>query len=236
MITKIKTSLTLLCVVVALYSCDRGEPEMYAESFSVIKSPAGGTAYFSADEGINLRPTTFDSKWGKDGDRVIVGFYYNPAAVTSTASSITVAVENLTRIPTYQRALPSSSADTVGSGKFLDDGTINGSTGAWIAQDYLTVRFWLKYTDGTKHNFGFIEENEDYRSNDTLFLRLWHNTKETGTTNKSFAYMALNLKHYSDYLNSADSTTVAVKYDMQKSDGTNEEKIEYLTYRKKAIK
>jgi hypothetical protein len=230
MIKKIKTVLILLCSLVLLHSCDTGDPKMYAESFSVIRSSDAGK-YFSSDEGINLIPSGFDPKWGEVGDRVVVGFHYNPTNVTQSTTTMNINVETLIRIPTSRSALPAT-VDTVGTGKFLYDKDSNKTTEAWIAQDYLTVQFWLEYSDGSKHFFGFIEENELYR-NDTLFLRMWHNAKETEKSKNSYGYMSLSLDTYMSYLNRADSAIIALKYNISNVEEQHNEKIKHVTYRRK---
>jgi hypothetical protein len=231
MIKIFKTVLPLLCGIFVLYSCDSREPEVYTTSLCIIKSN-GDASYFSSDDGFNLVPASFNPQWGEDGDRVIVGFYYNPAIVSSTTNSINIKVESLIRIPTYKSVLPSS-VDTVGTGKFLYDASAGKTTEAWIAQDYLTVLFWVQYTDASKHSFGFIEEDISPYKNDTLFLRLWHNSRETGELNNSYAYMALNLDCYKDYLNRIDSTVISLKYDAQNAGGTTEKRTGHVTYKRK---
>jgi hypothetical protein len=229
MIKKFKTVLIFACGIITLYSCDNNndDAKVYRESFSVIKSN-GDVNYFSSDEGINLFPTTFDPKWGEDRDRVIVGFHYNPAEISSATDSLNINVEKLIRIPTSKFVLPPS-ADTVETGKFLYDANNNITTTAWVAQNYLTVRFWLKYTDDSKHSFGFIEETELYK-HDTLFIRLWHDTEETNETKSSYAYTALDLNYFSYLLNHSDSAVISLKYNALNPDGTSGEKANYVMY------
>jgi hypothetical protein len=232
MINIIKSLLTLLCGIFTLYSCNIREAESYTKSFAVIKS-SETASYFLSDDGFNLIPQSFKTLWGSDGDKVLLGFYYNPATVSTATNSININVETVIRIPTYRSVLPSHT-DTVGTGIFLYDVNASMTTDAWIAQNYLTVMFWIKYTDASKHSFGFIEENDSPYRNDTLFLRLWHNANETNESKNSYVYMALNLDCYKDYLNYADSTIISLKYDAQNSIGTTEKKAGYVTYHRKS--
>jgi hypothetical protein len=121
--------------------------------------------------------------------------------------------------------------DTVGTGNLLYDENNNITTAAWVAQNYLTVRFWFKYTDVTKHSFGFIEEKEIYK--DSLFLRLWHNTSETNETKNAYTYVSLDLNCFNYLLNYSDSTVISLKYDALNSNGIPEEKAEYIMYHRK---
>ncbi|MDR3245596.1 MAG: hypothetical protein LBT50_04115 [Prevotellaceae bacterium] len=225
MIKKIQTIVLLLSGFLIFYSCRYKEPKLYAESFSVIHSSSAGN-YFYSDEGFVLYPAEFDPKWGKDGDRVLVGFYYNP---TITSSTISITVEKVTPIPTHTSALPAS-VDTVGTGKFVHDESKYYTTYARAAQNFLTVSYFLKYNDAAKHSTGFIEEDELYR-NDTLFLKIWHNTKESGEESVLNGYMALDLSCYDQYLkySYADSTIISIKYDVINA-GSSEEKTGYLVY------
>ncbi|MDR1886743.1 MAG: hypothetical protein LBQ70_02400 [Prevotellaceae bacterium] len=231
MVKKIRTVFIFSAVFALAYSCQQIEPKLYAEYFAVIKSGAG-EKYFYTDDGLSLYPPKFDPKWGEAGDRILVGFFYNPVGLTEETTGLAVSVDNLARIPTHKSALPPTAADSVMTGKFLFDASQNITAAAWAAQNYLTVQFWVKYNDAAKHTFGFIEENEKYK-NDTLFLRLWHNSKETNENKSSYNYIALDLVNYADVLNYADSTVISLKYDVTNA-GTNEEKVEYATYYRKS--
>jgi hypothetical protein len=199
----------------AMSSClgdSNNKAQVYTKEYSVIKSSAGGL-YFSSDAEIDLYPTNgFDSKWGNVGDRVLVGFYYNPYAVTETTTKMNITVETLIGVQTDNSALPSS-VDTVGNGVFVfENSGDKHAISAWAVQNYLTAIFWLQYSDATKHSFGFIEEPELFR-NDTLFLSLWHNTKEDSNNSTPVQWhIALNLSNYSEYLSARDSTTISIKY------------------------
>jgi hypothetical protein len=198
----------------AMSSClgdNNNSAQAYAEEYSVVKSNMG-ILYFSSDAGIDLYPVNgFDSKWGNVGDRILVRFYYDPYAVTETATKMDITVDALFSVPVYDSALPSS-VDTVGSGVFVfDNSGDKHAIAAWAAQNYLTAVFWVKYSDAAKHSFGFIEEPELFR-NDTLFLSLWHNSKEDSNNTPAQWHIALNLSWYDYYLSARDSTTVAIRY------------------------
>jgi hypothetical protein len=192
-----------------------------------------GAIYFTTDDGLTLTPDYFDPTWGAEGNRVYIGFSYNPEQATT--SKINITLQSLMHLITYyQGALPPSSADTVGTGKFYYDESNSRTTFAWLAQNFLTVQFFLKYaSDGSKHSFGFIEEPKLYSNGkDTLFLKIWHNTKETDENLVAPTHMALDLKYYNE-LTYRDSTTISIKYDVVYPSGESDEKTGYLTYRKK---
>jgi hypothetical protein len=195
-----------------------------------------GVMYFSSDDGIDLYPAnmTFNPKWGAEGDRVVVGFYYNPYTVAENTNRMNVDIENLIAVQTDRSALPSI-VDTVGTGKFLYE--YNGSQSgivAWANQNYLTATFFVKYGDATKHTFGFIEETELFR-HDTLFLTMWHNTKEDDKTLTAKNHIALNLSNYNGYLSARDSTVISIKYDAENLDSSSSASYTYnVMYRKKS--
>jgi hypothetical protein len=216
----IKTlKMTVICAIslTALSSCMKdNESSVYTEVYSVIKSGIEGT-YFSSDDGIALYPVGgFNSQWGKEGDRIVVGFNYNPYTITENTTRMDITVNSLTGVPTYNSALPST-VDTVGSGVFSFAGNSSNphAINAWTAQNYLTVQFFIQYSDASKHSFGFIDEPESFR-NDTLFLSLWHNAKEEGKEKGAQSHIALNLSNYARYLSIRDSTMIAVKYKAEK--------------------
>jgi hypothetical protein len=193
-----------------LSSCMKDQvSRAYVEVYSVIKSNAEVT-YFSSDDGIDLYPlnVSYSPDWGKEGDRIVVGFYYNPYTVSDKTTRMDINVESLISVQTDRLALPST-VDTVGSGKFLYEN--NSSFVAWAAQNYLTVRFFLRYSDPGKHTFGFIEDPVLYR-NDTLFLGIWHNAKEDAKTRTSRSHIALDLSNYEQYLSRRDTTVISIKY------------------------
>jgi hypothetical protein len=205
--------------------------------YSVVKSSSGLT-YFASDEGINLYPANgvFNPSWGSDGDRVIVGFYYNPYTVSETTTRMEINVETLISIQTDRSALPST-VDTVGTGLFLHgyDAGENGQNGiyAWAAQNYLTAVFFVRYDNAAKHTFGFIEEPELFR-NDTLFLTMWHNAKESAKTQVGQSHLALNLSNYSDRLAIRDSTVISIKYNAENLNSSTIGNYVYnVVYRKK---
>jgi hypothetical protein len=136
-----------------------------------------------------------------------------------------ITVEILYSIQTHSAALPST-VDTVGNGAFPYENSGEQAIAAWIAQNYLTILFSIRYSDATKHTFGFIEEPEPCR-NDTLFLSLWHTTKEDGKNRTAKSYIALNLSDYVSYLSARDSTVVAIKY---RAENTNTSDINSRTY------
>jgi hypothetical protein len=188
------------------------EPRDYAQLYSVIKSNMG-VLYFSSDEGLDLylANESFNSQWGGEGDRVLVGFFYNPATITENTTKLNITLESLTPVKTIRTALPST-VDTVGTGLFLhENGSNQNGIVAWAAQNYLTAIFLVRYTDATKHTFGFIEEPEPFR-NDTLFLSMWHNAKENGKTQTARSHIALDLSDYDHYLSIRDSTVILLKY------------------------
>ncbi|MDR1341052.1 MAG: hypothetical protein LBK58_13510 [Prevotellaceae bacterium] len=188
------------------------ESRVYVEIFSVIRSSAGAT-YFSSDDGIDLYPlnVSYNPDWGSDGDRIVVGFYYNPFTVSETTKRMDINVESLMSVQTDRLALPST-VDTVGTGKFLyDNNSSEAGIVAWTAQNYLTAKFSVEYSDAKKHTFGFIEEPELFRD-DTLFLGMWHNTKENSKTKSAKSHIALNLSNYDQYLSRRDSTIISIKY------------------------
>jgi hypothetical protein len=196
----------------AVSSClGDNKTEVFFEMYSVIKLNTSGVMYFSSDDGIDLYPISgFNSKWGEVGDRRLVGFYCNPYTI-SQSSSMEITVESLIGVPTYNSALPPSSVDTVGSGVFLSANSDQSPIYAWAVQNYLTTMFVVRYSDGTKHSFGFIEEPELFRG-DTLFLSLWHNTKDEGKSSETQSHISLNLSNYSYYLSARDSTIISIKY------------------------
>ncbi|MDR1583848.1 MAG: hypothetical protein LBS55_11455 [Prevotellaceae bacterium] len=188
----------------------KDDARTYIELYSVIKSSTGNT-YFSSDDGINLYPSSFNPQWGKVGDRVLVGFYYNPYQVAESTTNLNINVERLYLVQTCDSALPFT-VDTVGSGVFFhkNDNNQDGIF-AWAMQNYLTVLFYVRYSDETKHTFGFIEEPELFK-HDTLFLSMWHNAKEENKTTTSRSHIALNLANYEQLLSVKDSTVISIKY------------------------
>jgi hypothetical protein len=193
-----------------------------------------GVMYFSSDEGIDLYPVngTFNPQWGEVDDRILVGFYYNPSTVSDYTTRLSITVENLFSVQTFSSALPST-VDTVGSGAFLHENSDRDGIVAWAAQNYLTAIFLVRFTDPAKHTFGFIEENELFR-NDTLFLSIWHNTKEDGKTQTKEHHIALNLSDYDEYLSRRDSTVIAIKYNAENLYSSTIDKRTYnVMYRKK---
>jgi hypothetical protein len=233
----IKTlKMIVICAIslTALSSCMKdNESSVYTEVYSVIKSGAAGT-YFSSDDGIALYPVGgFNSQWGKEGDRMVVGFNYNPYTIADNTTRIDITVSNLTGVPTYSSALPSI-VDTVGTGVFSFGNSSNPhAINAWAAQNYLTVQFFIQYSDASKHSFGFINEPESFR-NDTLFLSLWHNTKEKGREKGAQSHIALKLSSYENILSFRDSTVIAVKYKAEKFNSSDTAVYTYpVMYRKK---
>jgi hypothetical protein len=228
----------IVCVSGSLLvtSClKNNEPSIYTEAYSVIRS-AAGISYFSSDDGFDLylENGTFNPQWGNDGDRVLVGFFYNPTTIRETTTKINIKLENLISIRTVRSALPST-VDTVGSGAFLyDNDSDQSGIVAWAAQNYLTAIFFVKYSDASKHTFGFIEEPAPFR-NDTLFLTMWHNTKETSKSQTSKSHIALDLSSYYDnYLSVRDSTVISIKYNGEHQYSSDIEKYTYnVMYRKK---
>jgi hypothetical protein len=214
----------VICILgsMAASSCRGDKTQVYAEEYSVIKSSTDGTMYFSSDIGIDLYPINgFDSTWGNVGDRKLVGFYYNPYTISQT---MYITVERLIGVPTYDSALPPSSVDTVGNGVFaFGNSSDQYAISTWAAHNYLTVIFSIHYSDGTKHSFGFIEEPELFR-NDTLFLSLWHNTKEEGKSSTIQSHIALDLSNYSYYLSARDSTIISIKYKAESTYSSDEPK------------
>jgi hypothetical protein len=180
-----------------------------------------GVMYFSSDDGIDLYPANmvFNPKWGEEGDRVVVGFYYNPYTINENTTRMDIDIERLQAVQTDRSALPST-VDTVGTGKFLYENGNQSGISAWASQNYLTAIFSVRYADATKHTFGFIEEPELFR-HDTLFLTLWHNAKEDAKTQTSMAHIALNLSNYNGYLSVRDSTVIAIKYNAENSDSSS---------------
>jgi hypothetical protein len=191
--------------------------------------------YFSSDDGIDLYPAnmTFDPKWGVEGDRVVVSFHYNPYTVSETTKRMNVDIDRLLAIQTDRSALPST-VDTVGTGKFLYEyHSSQFGIVAWANQNYLTVTFLIKYEDVTKHTFGFIEEPEVFR-NDTLFLTIWHNTKENTKVRAAQNHIALNLSNYDRYLSARDSSVISLKYDAENLDSSASQSYTYdVKYYKK---
>ncbi|MDR1897856.1 MAG: hypothetical protein LBR10_13810, partial [Prevotellaceae bacterium] len=61
-------------------------------------------------------------------------------------------------------------------------------------------------------------EDENLFRNDTLFLNLWHNTKETGNTQIARSHVAVNLSNYDGYLWGRDSTVISIKYKAERLD------------------
>jgi hypothetical protein len=232
----IKTlKMIVICAIslTALSSCMKdNETSVYTEVYSVIKSGAGG-AYFSSDDGIALYPIGgFNSQWGKEGDRIVVGFNYNPYTVSENTTRMDITVNSLTGVPTYHSALPST-VDTVGSGAFTFAGSNTHAINAWALQNYLTAQFFVQYSNASKHSFGFIEEPEVFR-HDTLFLSLWHNAKEEGREKSAQSHIALNLSNYARYLSIKDSTVIAVKYKAEKLNSSDTAVYTYpVMYRKK---
>ncbi|MDR1594232.1 MAG: hypothetical protein LBS43_07090 [Prevotellaceae bacterium] len=206
---------------------------IYAELHSVIKSNMG-VMYFSSDDGIDLylENGLFNPEWGNEGDRILVGFYYNPATITENTTKMNITVETLIPIQTERSALPST-VDTVGTGVFLHENSNSNGIAAWASQNYLTAIFLVRYTEAKKHNFGFIEEPELFR-NDTLFLSMWHNAKEDGKTKTSQSYLALDLSYYNRYLSIRDSTVISLKYKAENSYSSGTDEYTYnVMYRRK---
>jgi hypothetical protein len=233
----IKTlKMIVICAIslAALSSCMKNnEAQISVQVYSVIKSGDGGT-YFSSDDGFELYPVGgFNSQWGNVGDRILVGFSYNPYAISETTRRMDITVESLMSVPTYNSALPST-VDTVGSGVFtFGSSSDKHAIFAWAAQNYLTVQFFIQYYDASQHSFGFIEESERYR-NDTLFLTLWHNAREQKRDYNAKSHLALNLSDYNDYLSSRDSTVIAIKYKTEKMDSSDTVIYTYpVAYKKK---
>jgi hypothetical protein len=173
-----------------------------------------GVTYFSSDDGIDLYPVSmaFDSKWGAEGDRIVVAFYYNPYSIAENVKRMDITVEKLIPVQTFRSALPST-ADTVGTGVFLYDNS--QSVAAWASQNYLTAIFSVRYGDAAKHTFGFSEAPELFR-NDTLFLTLWHNATEDDKSRTSMSHIALELSDYNGYLAVRDSTVISIKYEAER--------------------
>jgi hypothetical protein len=190
--------------------------------------------YFSSDDGIDLYPlnVSYTPDWGNEGDRIVVGFYYNPYTVSENTKRMDINIESLISVQTDRSALPST-VDTVNTGKFVYDNN-NSQPGivAWAIQNYLTARFSVEYNDATKHTFGFIEGPELFR-NDTLFLGLWHNTKEDAKTKYAQSHIALNLSNYEQYLSRRDSTIISIKYSAENLNSSNGNYICNVKYRKK---
>ncbi|MDR0560316.1 MAG: hypothetical protein LBG92_09090 [Prevotellaceae bacterium] len=232
-----KTSYKSIVALIAgllLISCSRKEASFYGSQYAIVKQ-GQNSKYFLADEGLYLYPKgdVWDSKWGTDGDRVFVAFYYNPYSVSETSTGVYVDVSNVIPIPTQEQALPSS-VDTVGTSNFLDytSGSDKYSVNSWVVQNYLTSHFFIRYSDkNSYHNFGFIEEPSLHR-HDTLFLRLWHNTTETGKNNVADALVSLKLDAYQDYLY-ADSTIISITYKAVNSIGSESEKTSYAVYKRR---
>jgi hypothetical protein len=219
----------------ALFSCTKGqESQIYTKVYSVIRSD-GTNMYFSSDEGIDLYPVGgYNPQWGgKVGDRMVVGFYYNPYTISENTTRINITVETLIGVQTLNSALPST-VDTVGSGVFVfENSGGQHAISAWASQNYLTAIFAVRYYDATKHTFGFIEEPTLFR-NDTLFLSLWHNTKEENQNYTSSSHIALNLSEYENYLSVRDSTVILLKYEAENINSSEVENYSYpVIYRKK---
>jgi hypothetical protein len=144
-----------------------------------------------------------------------------------------ITVENLFYVQTLNSALPST-VDTVGTGVFVFENSSNQhAISAGASQNYLTARFALKYSDATKHTFGFIEDPTLLR-NDTLCLSLWHNTKEEGQSTTSWSHIALNLSDYASHLSMRDSTVILLKYKAEKVYSSDVEEYSYpVIYRRK---
>jgi hypothetical protein len=228
--------MTVICAIGAmtLSSClDEQGQQIYTELYSVIKSDGTGM-YFSSDEGIDLFPASgFNAQWGTVGDRVVVGFYYNPYTISDETTRLNITVEALLGVQTHDSALPST-VDTVGSGVFaLKNTSDKQAIVAWVAQNYLTAVFSIRYTDPAKHIFGFIEESTLFR-NDTLFLSLWHNTKESGKNKTSQSHIALNLSDYEDDLSRSDSVVILLKYNAENIHSSEVENYSYPVIYKRA--
>ncbi|MDR2286351.1 MAG: hypothetical protein LBE04_02575 [Prevotellaceae bacterium] len=228
----------IVCMFGSLFmtSClKNNELRVYAELYSVIKSSAG-TTYFSSDEELDLylENGSFDPKWGNVGDRVLVGFFYNPTTIAENDTKVNITLENLTSIRTVSSALLPTAADSVGSGTFVyDNNSSQSGIIAWAAQNYLTAIFFVRYTDATKHSFGFIEEPELFH-NDTLFFTMWHNAKDDSKTRTSKSHLALDLSGYDNYLSARDSTVISIKYNVENQSSSGTEKYTYnVMYRKR---
>jgi hypothetical protein len=210
------------------------DARVYAELYSVIKSNMG-LMYFSSDDGIDLylENGTFDTKWGDVGDRILVGFYYNPATIKENTTKLNISVETLIPVQTLRSALPST-VDTVGTGAFLHDDSNQSGIVAWASQNYLTAIFVVRFSDAAKHTFGFIEETDEVFKNDTLFLTMWHNTKEDSKTQTSRSHIALELSDYDYYLSARDSTVISIKYDGESQYDSDTKEYTYnVMYRKR---
>jgi len=229
MLKKLKTIFILLPGLCLFHSCvTSGDSSSYTEMYAVIRSNVGAV-YFTTDNGLTLIPDQFDPTWGEDGDRVYIGFNYTPVVEGTTKLNITL--QTLEHLLT-DKALSPLSADTVGTGQFYHDESVGRTTFAWLAQNFMTVHFYVKYTSGAKHKFGFIEEPKLYSNNlDTMFLKLWHNTYEPGET-VGDTHIALDLKYY-EGLTVHDSAVISVKYDVVYPSGEIGEKTGYVTYRRK---
>jgi hypothetical protein len=211
----------------ALFSCMKEQgTRMYIQVYSVIRSDGTGM-YFSSDDGIDLYPAGgFNSAWGNVGDRIVVGFYYNPYTISETTTRMDITIEDLIGVQTFSSAL-SAAADTVGSGAFtFKNSGDKHAILAWTAQNYLTATFYVKYSDATKHTFGFGEESTLFR-NDTLFLSLWHNANEDGQAYTSQSHIALELSDYGYYLSARDSTVILLNYKAENVYSSNVENYSY---------
>jgi hypothetical protein len=218
----------------ALFSCMKEQgAQIYAEVYSVVKSD-GTSLYFSSDDGIDLYPAGgFNSNWGKAGDRILVGFHYNPYTISENTTRMDITVESLVGVQTFGSAL-SSTVDTVGNGAFVfENSSYQHAISAWAVQNYLTAIFAIKYSTPAKHTFGFIEEPTLFK-NDTLFLSLWHNTSEDGQDYTSQSHIALELSDYGHYLLARDSTVILLKYKAENAYSSNVENYSYpVMYRRK---
>jgi hypothetical protein len=209
------------------------ETQIYIQVYSVIKSDGTGM-YFSSDDGIGLYPVGgFNSQWGKAGDRIVVGFSCNPYTISENTTRMDITVENLISVQTLGSALPST-VDTVGNGAFVfESSSYQHAISAWAAQNYLTAIFSVKYSNATKHTFGFIEEPTLFE-NDTLFLSLWHNTDEDGQSYTAQSHIALELSDYGHYLSTRDSTVILLKYKAENVYSSDVENYSYpVIYRRK---
>jgi hypothetical protein len=221
-----------------LFSCSTREARSFVQLHSVIKSSAD-QKYFSSDQGISLFPANgiFNPDWGKEGDRVIVGFYYDPYAVSENTKRMDITVETLVAIETHSSALRSDTinADSLETGSFLRgySGNPDGIY-AWTAQNYLTAVFFVQYENEKKHSFGFIADPQPF-SYDTLHLTMWHKSDEKVPLNKiGQSYLALNLSDYKDRLSMRDSTVISIKYKSQNYNSSTVEDLYFdAIYRKK---
>ncbi|MDR2465950.1 MAG: hypothetical protein LBD35_01045 [Prevotellaceae bacterium] len=218
----IKLLLLAVAAVATAASCMKKSTSRYYEAdIAVIQEN-----YFLQDIGTKMIPSNgWKDTWGQHGDRVFLTYYYDAYDFNSETNSLPIEVDEVAKIQTEYRALPHSSADTVGTASFLlREGEFN--TSAWNIPDFLTVQFFFYYSnDSSKsHTFGFVEDDPLFR-NDTLNLRFWHKTNETTKTNVVRNFVSLRLDSYKHYLNQSDTAFVSIKYlEENTSGGTVSEK------------